>query len=113
MLDMIFILLFVMALLMMLMSIGLEDSHTYWSIICMFLAVGLWLILSVGGMEIDMAYQYYNVTSGTMDTGYQTYFDIPELAYLYLGLSTVCMIYLVTLIFEPISKWFGSITRWR
>ena len=114
MLDIIFILLFVFAVLMLLVSIEYEASgHKYWNMVGIFLAAGLFLILSVGCMEIETAYQAFNSSSGQVETGYHVYTGMPWISYLFVGCAIVAIIYMVTLVFEPLIEVFKKMKRWR
>ena len=114
MLDIQFVLLLVFAIIMLLVSIEYEASgHKYWNIVGIFLASGLFLILAVGCLEIEIPYQAFNSTSGQVETGYQVYTGMPWLSYLFVGVAIVSIIYMVTLIFEPLIKVFKNIKRWR
>ena len=114
MLDIQFVLLLVFAILMLVISIEYEASgHKYWNIVGIFLAAGLFLIVAVGSMEIEIPYQAFNSSSGQVETGYQVYTGMPWLSYLFVGCAVVSIIYMVTLVFEPLIKVFKKMKRWR
>ena len=111
---MFFVLLLILACFFILLSVYAElVGHYYWNVVGIFVAIGIFLILSVGGMEIESGYQLFNATSGNIETGYQTYFYIPELSYFWIGMAAVCIIYFLTLIFEPFMKMLDNMKRWR
>jgi len=102
MLDIIFVLLFFFAVILMLY--GLSERNVAF----VFLAASLWLILGLlilQGVEIPM-YTNYNATTGDFTSGtknIQTNLD--PLAYLFMGLGAIMFIVSVTFMMEYLSDY--------
>ena len=83
-------------------------QHEYWTIIFTFLSMSMWFICAFGVLELQIPYQIFNATSGNIETGYQTYHELPYLSYIFLGIAVSCLIYFVTLAFKPIINAFAG-----
>lgn len=68
MLDWMFILLLIMAVLFMLLSVEKHEDF-FWCITFSLVDIVLWYILSGAVLEIEVPYQIYNISSGAIETG--------------------------------------------
>ena len=106
-----FIIFFILALVFLIMAIVMEyTEHKYWTIVFTFLTMSMWIVCALGVIELQIPYQIFNSTAGSehVETGYQTYSELPYLSYIFLGIAISCMIYLVTLAFKPIIEAFAG-----
>lgn len=105
MIDWLFIIFLVLAFLMIILSMVFDDN-AFWNI--SFITVGcvLWLILALSVMEIEIPYEFYNATSGNLETGYHLYTSpiSPYLTYLFLLFFILNLIYLIAMVFD---KWYN------
>ena len=101
MLDWIFIMLLVIAVLLILMSIEFQENG-FWCLISIVLSATIFYILALSIMEIEIPWQMYNATSGNIETGYHTFSSpvSPFLVYIFAGLGTIMMIYLVAMTYD-------------
>lgn len=101
MLDWMFIIFFILAVLLMILAIENED-HPYWNIVSSSLSAIFWLILSLSQMEIEIPYQLYNATSGNLETGYHLFTSPMSvyLVYIFIGMFWVMIIYTIVCIFN-------------
>ena len=108
MLDWIFIMLLMIAILFTMMSI-ITDFGIFWNVIFILVAIIIFIILSAGIHELETPYQMYNATSGNIETGYQTIYKPMNtyLSYLFMLFSIVMIIYFVGYIIGPAiyKKW--------
>jgi hypothetical protein len=102
MLDWIFALLILIAILTLILSIMLREEDTYWNLVLIPVSTGLWLILALltaGGIETP--YVAYNATTGASSMLYDVYASEPMvyLSYFFMLMGILCIIYLIVTIF--------------
>jgi hypothetical protein len=102
MLDWLFIILLVIAILLVLLVV-FEDFGIYWDMIFILVSIIIFFTLSASIMDIETPYSLYNATSGNIETGYHTVqSDIsPYLSYLFMFFGAVMVIYLVMYFLGP------------
>jgi len=114
MLDLLFVLFLLMFVIFLIISIEAERHGDYfWAMVCAFLCIGITLVLSVTVMEIHQPYEMYNASSGTIETGYHNYTQLPWLSYFFQGIAIIMGIYVALMVFEPIIHVFEKMRRWR
>jgi len=109
MLDWLFIILLVLAILFVLISIEF-DLGIYWNIIMILSSIIIFFTLAASVMDIESPYSIYNATSGNIETGYHvTQSSIsPYISYLFMFFGAVMLIYFVGYVFIPVilkNKW--------
>jgi hypothetical protein len=102
MLDWIFVIILMMALITLLLAIRLRGEDAYWNILFIAISTGLWFILALfttGGIET--AYTAYNSTLGNSTMYYAVYAPEPfiYLAYFFGLMGSLCIIYMIVTIF--------------
>jgi len=105
MMESLFIILFVLAVLFMLIAIEL-DWGIFWNTAFILTDIVLWFLLAASIMQIERPYEIYNATSGIVETGYHNFASpiSPYLTYLFALFGIIMMIYFVMFIFYEISK---------
>ena len=108
MLDWLFIMLLVLAILLVLLSV-FENFGIFWDTTFLILSIILWFTLGASIMDIESPYTLYNATSGNVETGYHTVQSSvsPYLSYLFMFMGAVMIIYFVGYILGPAirKKW--------
>ena len=101
MLTWMFILFFFLALIMILLSISLENKNSFWNIVGAIVSSVLWLILSLTQMEIEIPYTAIR-SNDTIVTGVHTYTSpiSPYLTYFFVLLFWLCFIYLIAMVYD-------------
>jgi len=96
-----FILLFFLGIILLIFSVELE-SHPFWNLVSGFMSSAVWLILSLSQLQIEIPYQMFNVTSGNIEVGMQTFSSnvSPYLVYFFFGLFVVLQIYTWVKVFD-------------
>jgi len=90
-----------MAILFLIFALEYE-GNPFWNLISSTLSMVLWLILALGGMELERPYTMYNATSGNIESGYIIYTSpiSPYLAYLFLGMAVIMFLYLMVMTWD-------------
>jgi hypothetical protein len=93
MLESIFIILLIFAILLVIITIEYE-RHIFWNMICSALSGFLWFILGVSMWQLDRPYEMYNVSSSQIEVGVHTYTmnNVPGLSFLFLGIGIIMFI---------------------
>lgn len=101
MLDWMFMLFFLIAVIFILMSIATAEEEAYWKILFVVLAAAIFFILALSNLNIETAYTYYNETTGITEMEYSPYIDEGStyLTYFFGLMGCLCMIYMIILIF--------------
>lgn len=96
MLESVFILLVVASIILLLVTI-------YWEsiIICMIDLI-LWTVVALGSLQVERPYQY--VSGGTVVEATQSIESLYPLAYLFMGVALMVLIYLIFLIFGTMTN---------
>lgn len=96
MLDVVLVLLFVFAIIMMIYSISERSAA-----LIMMSAI-LWLILALFMLQgVEIPYQMFNATSGDIETGVHTIQNnLEPLAYLFMGFGAIMFMLFVTVAME-------------
>jgi len=105
MLDWIFIILLMIALLFTILCI-VTDWGIFWNVVFIIGAIILYTTLAAGVMSIETPYTMYNSTSGNIEEGFHTTQSSvsPYISYVFYFMSIVMMIYFVGYIFYPAIK---------
>lgn len=108
MLDWLFIMLLVIAVLLTLITI-FEDLGIYWNSMFIITSIIIFLTLGASVMDIESPYSIYNATSGNIETNYHTTQSsvAPYLSYLFMFFAIAMVIYFVGYILGPaiMKKW--------
>ena len=101
MLDIVFILLFLLALMMLIMSIAYE-RHPFWNMTAGFISSVTWLILGLSQLTIHRAYEVYNASSNQIETGTHAVWtaETPYYTYFFVGLFVVTQIYVWAMVWD-------------
>ena len=101
-----FILLFALAILMVLLSIGLQDVP-YWNLMCIFLSIVLFMILAAGVYEIEVPYTAFNATSGQIEDGITSVYSETNiyLSYLFWMFAVIMFVYFIAMVFDAASEY--------
>lgn len=105
MLDWLFIILLMMAIMFTLLSI-ITDWGIYWNVVFIIGAIILFFTLGAGIMSIETPYTMYNATSGNIEEGFHTTQSSvsPYMAYVFNFMAIAMMLYFVGYIFYPAIK---------
>lgn len=100
MLDWMFILLFVTTIGFMYYAVTVEKKDYFWNVLLTVICIAMWFILSAGIYEIETPYQYFNSTSGSLETGVHVISTLNNifLSYLFMFFGIVCLLYLLIII---------------
>ena len=92
--DIMFIMLFLFAIILVLFTVANED-HPFWGLVSSFLSSIIFLILSLTQLKIEIPYEIFNATSGYIETGIHFYTSpiSPFITYLFFGIFVVLQIY--------------------
>ena len=101
MLETIFILLLIFAILLIIFAIEYE-RNSFWNLVSIVLAIPLWFILGLANMEIERPYELYNISSGNIETGIHTVTSpiSPYLTYFFMGVGLLLFIYLFAMVYD-------------
>ena len=114
MLDILFVVFLLLAIIFLFLSIESDRAGDhFWAVVSAVIVLALFLVLSIGVMNIHHPYSIYNVSSGEIETGYNVYAELPWLSYLFQGFAIVMAIYVVLMAFDPIIHVFDKMKRWR
>ena len=100
-----FIAFFILAILLFLLAIKLENNE-FCNIVFPIISCGLWLILAIDGMKLEFPYQFYNSTSEAVELGYNFYTSPVSwyVSYLFILMFWITLIYLLAMIWD---KWYN------
>jgi len=108
MLDWLFIMFFVIAVLFILLVLT-TDFGIFWDVVFILGSIIIFFTLSASVMYIESPYSIYNATSGNIETGYHTLqSDVsPYISYMFIFFGAVMIIYFVGYIFSTAiyKKW--------
>lgn len=98
MLDMLYIIMFIFALLLILIIADFEYNGYpyYWGLMLTLLDAILWFILAAGVFEIEQPYTMYNSSSGAIESGIHIVSSkvSPEISYFCLMMAMVMTVYM-------------------
>ena len=102
MLDWMFMLFFLIAIIFIIMSLITDEREAFWKLLFITVSIGIWFILALSNLNIETAYSIYNSTTGNTTLGFAPYIDEGSiyLSYFFGLMGCLCMIYLVVLIFD-------------
>ena len=102
MLDWLFILLLVFAVIILLIVVT-NDFGVFWNTVFIMIDIMVWYLLSASVMVIEIPYEIYNVSSSQIETGYHTFTSpiSPYLVYFFMMFAVIMMIYFVGYILGP------------
>lgn len=102
MLDWLFIMLLVIAILLLLITI-FDDLGIFWNSTFIIISIVIFLTLGASVMDIESPYSLYNATSGNIEEGYHTTQSsvAPYMSYLFMFFAVVMLIYFVAYILGP------------
>ena len=105
MLDWMFIVLLMIAILFTILSI-VTDWGIFWNVVFIIGAIILFFTLAGSTMYIETPYTMYNATSGNIEEGYHTTQSTvsPYISYVFHFMAIVMMLYFVGYIFYPAVK---------
>lgn len=103
MLETIFILLLIFAILLIIMAIEYHDN-AFWELVFIVLDVPLWFILALSNMQIERPWEMYNTSSQQIETGIHTVTSpiSPYLTYFFMGIGLVMMVYMIAVLFGSV-----------
>ena len=106
MLEIIFILFNIIAFLLFFIGIEHEEDHPYWNPLMMMFSWILFLVLLGFSTKIEIPYEMFNVTSGSIQTGYHIYYT-GDLILIYFGFFIATFLYFLDLVLhQQLSKLF-------
>ena len=94
MLESMFIMLLIMAIILLMLSVVWE------SIVLSIIDVVMWLVLAIGALKVEIPYQY--ISSGTVYEATQEITDLYPITYLFMGIAVVMAVYWSTLVLETL-----------
>jgi len=105
MLETIWILLFIFAILLLIMAIEYRNNR-YLELVFLSIDIILWFILALSNMKIERPWEMYNVSSNQIETGTHvvTSSVSPYLTYIFSGIAIVVLIYLLVVLFTKIEE---------
>lgn len=106
MMELMFIMLLVFAILFIVFAIEFEHN-SFWNLISIVLSAVLWFILALSVMQIERPYEIYNASSGVVETGYHTFTSpvSPFISYIFMGMGVIMMIYLFAMTYDKYINW--------
>ena len=110
MLDWLFIILLIFAIILVIMSIEYE-GHDFWSITAIVFSIPIWFTLSFGVIELHRPWEIYNASSSAIETGIHNYTVAGDvfLSYLFTGMACIMIIFLIIrvfMVYEILDKLF-------
>ena len=97
MLEIMFILFNIIAFMLFFIGIEYEGEHMYWNPLMTMFSWILFLVLLGYSTKIEMPYQMFNVTSGSIQTGYQTFYT-GDFILIYFGFFIATFLYFLDLV---------------
>ena len=99
--NIMFIILFIFAVVMLIFSVVYEKNY-YWNLVGAALSSFTFLILALSQMELQFPYQFIVSNNTTVVTGVHTYTDpiSPYLTYYFFGLFAITQIYLWSIVWD-------------
>ena len=103
MLDWMFIILLIMAIIFMILALE-HYKDKFWSVIFTLIDTVIWFILAASVLEIERGWQMYNASSGQIETGIHIISSkvSPELVYFFMMFGAIMMIYGIGYILGPL-----------
>jgi len=111
MLNWLFIILFISALIFMFFAIDkFREGDMFWAFIFSILDTVLWFFLAANMLEIEASYEIYNATSGQVETGIHTITSkvAPEMVYFLQIPGIIMMIFTIVQVFLTASTIFKN-----
>jgi len=107
MLLIMWILLFILAILLMILSVAWE-RNPFWNLICIILDIPIWFILALSQMQLEIPYTFY--TGTTVTTGAHTYTSSisPYLTYLFGLFGLIMIFYLIAMVWDKYGTYGGN-----
>ena len=99
MLDILFIIINLVAFTFLYLGIEYETEQVYWNVIMVMFSWILFLWLAATSATIQIPYEIYNATSGSIQTGYHVYYT-GELMLVYFGFWVASFMYFFDLVFH-------------
>jgi len=103
MIDWMFLVLIIVAILFLLLSIEYQDNK-FWCVTFILLDTVIWFLLAAAVMNIEVPYEMYNATSGRIETGYHTLmtFDNTVMVLFFAMFGIIMMIYGIGYVLGPV-----------
>lgn len=103
MIDWMFLILIIAAILFLLLSIEYQDNK-FWGVTFILLDTVIWYLLAASVMNIEVPYQAYNVSSGQIETGYHILMthDNTVMVLFFAMFGTIMMIYGIGYVLGPV-----------
>lgn len=100
MLEIIFILLLVFAILLIIFSLEYE-GNPFWNLVSIAFSAMLWFVLALSNMEIERPYVLYNASAGVIQEGIHTVSSpvSPFIVYIFAGMGVIMTLYLIARVF--------------
>lgn len=107
MLETVYIILILAAIVLLILSSQTEDQ--LWAFVFIMVSGVLWFVVAASGMEVEVPYSMFNATSGQIESGTQivTSKVSPYLTYLFGGIGAVCVVISLYQVFDIISTVIG------
>ena len=101
MLETIWILLFIFAILLIIMAIEYRDNR-YLELVFLSLDIPIWFILALSNMKMERPWEMYNLSSNSIETGIHAVTSpaSPFISYIFSGVGIVMFIYLIVILFK-------------
>jgi len=106
MLESLFIILLIFAILLLTLSLE-HEKNPFWNLVAITTDAALWFILALGVIEIELPYQIYNSSSGNVEEGVHIFTSIYSIyiSYVFMLFGVIMFIYLVVMIFDKYTSW--------
>ena len=99
MLEIVWMLLFIFAILLIIFAIEYRDNF-YLQLVFLALDIPIWFILALSNMKIERPWEMYNVSSEQIETGIHavTSSSSPFISYIFSGVGISMFIYLIVIL---------------
>ena len=107
MLDWLFIMLFILAIIFLIISV--TTTNPFWILSALALASAVFLILGIGIINIETEYVVYNVSSNQVEEGIHSYTSAHNtfISWLFTGIALILLMYLFIRAFETYKEFKG------
>jgi hypothetical protein len=84
----------------------LRENGFFWNIVFILLSIILFFVCATGIMQLEIPYQFYNITTDTVETGYHQIHLVENvyLSYFFYGLAVIMLIYFVAYVYTYIGN---------
>lgn len=116
MIDWMFIIFILMAILFMMLAIEYRHSESkFWCVTFIFIDSVIWYLLAASVLEIEMPFALYNASSNNIETGSHIFTSkvAPEMLYFFMMMGSIMVVYGVGYIFGPLIYEVIFKKKWR